>query len=150
MLSPVTARSLSEMPGIRHGFFTRSGGVSQGQYASLNCGLGSKDVSAAVTENRSRVANALGTSGDRLLTCYQVHSATAVIVDTPWTLDTMPRADAIVTRVPGLAIAALAADCTPILFADARSGVMAQPRQTNLGSGPRTSRSKISIDSRPP
>ena len=118
MLTPLTARSIAAMPGIRHGFFTRIGGVSQGLYASLNCGLGSKDDRAAVAENRSRVAQSLGATGDRLLTCHQVHSATAIVVDRPWTFDTMPRADAIVTRTRGLAVAALAADCTPILFAD--------------------------------
>lgn len=67
--------------GIAHGFFGRTGGVSSGLYSSLNCGLGSKDERASVTENRHRVARALGTTGDRLLTCYQVHSAEAVIVD---------------------------------------------------------------------
>lgn len=115
MLSPLTAAGLS---GIAHGFFGRTGGVSSGLYSSLNCGLGSRDDRANVAENRSRVARALGTSADRLLTCYQIHSADAVIVDRPWGPDGQPKADALVTKTPGIAIAALAADCTPILFAD--------------------------------
>ena len=118
MLSPITAPSLFDLPGIRHGFFTRAGGVSTGVYASLNCGPGSKDARAAVIENRNRVARHLGTVGDRLLTCHQIHSARAVVANEPWDLAAMPQADAIVTRTPGLAVAALAADCTPILFAD--------------------------------
>lgn len=115
MLSPLTAAGFG---GIAHGFFGRTGGVSSGLYSSLNCGLGSKDERANVVENRSRVARTLGTTGDRLLTCYQIHSADAVVVDRPWGPDGQPKADALVTKTPGIAIAALAADCTPILFAD--------------------------------
>jgi polyphenol oxidase len=125
MTTPILAATLSSLPGIRHGFFTRAGGVSTGLYAGLNCGLGSKDDRSAVIENRSRVAHALGTTVDQLLTCYQIHSATAVIATEPWTQDTMPKADAIVTARRGLAIGALAADCCPILFADPDAKVVA-------------------------
>lgn len=121
MLSHLKADGFGD---IAHGFFGRTGGVSSGLYSSLNCGLGSKDERASVTENRHRVARALGTTGDRLLTCYQVHSAEAVIVDRPWGPDGQPRADALVTNTPGLAIGALAADCTPILFADPKARVI--------------------------
>ncbi len=121
MLSPIKADGFG---GIAHGFFGRTGGVSSGLYASLNCGLGSKDDRTNVVENRSRVARTLGTSGDRLLTCYQIHSADAVIVDRPWGPDGQPKADALVTKTPGLAIGALAADCTPILFADPAARVI--------------------------
>lgn len=111
--------------GIRHGFFTRAGGVSNGIYASLNCGLGSRDDPAVVAANRGRVASWLGTTGERLLTCHQVHSATAVVVTEPWIREAMPRADAIVTATPGIAIGALAADCVPVLFADPDARVVA-------------------------
>lgn len=121
MLAPLQADGFG---GIRHGFFGRQGGVSAGLYSSLNCGLGSKDDRANVMENRDRVARTLGTTGDRLLTCYQIHSADAVVVDRPWGPEGQPRADALVTKTPGLAIAALAADCTPILFADPRARVI--------------------------
>ena len=125
MTTPILASNLSRLPGIRHGFFTRAGGVSTGLYAGLNCGLGSKDDRSAVIENRSRVALALGTTAGQLLTCYQIHSATAVIATEPWTQDAMPKADAIVTAIPGLAIGALAADCCPVLFADPEAKVVA-------------------------
>ena len=125
MPQPVTADCLAECRGIAHGFFTREGGVSKGFYASLNCGLGSKDERARVVENRARVARNLGADGDRLLTCYQVHSATAVVVTEPWTAETMPKADALVTRTPGIALGALAADCAPVLFADPEARVIA-------------------------
>lgn len=108
---------------VRHGFFGREGGVSTGLYASLNCGLGSKDDPAAVAENRSRVAAALGVDAEHLLTAYQVHSPHCVRVDGPWS-GARPEADALVTTTRGLALGALAADCTPVLFADAEAGVI--------------------------
>jgi polyphenol oxidase len=111
--------------GIRHGFFTREGGVSEGIYASLNCGLGSGDAPAAVRENRARVARKLGAEPDRLVTVRQVHSARALIAETPWPPEANPEADAIVTRTPGLALGALAADCAPVLFADPEAKVVA-------------------------
>ncbi len=125
MLRPITSAALSALPGIRHGFFTRAGGVSGGVYDNLNCGLGSRDARANVLENRARVAAHLGTTGARLLTCYQVHSATAVAATMPWAPDGQPTADALVTTTPGLALGALAADCTPILFADPQARVVA-------------------------
>ena len=123
MPKPLTADCLAGLPGIAHGFFTRHGGVSLGGYASLNCGLGSKDDPAAVGENRGRVASFL-TARD-LVTAHQVHSATAVVVERPWSLDERPRADAIVTATRGLAVAVLTADCAPVLFADPEAGVVA-------------------------
>src|SRR3972149_12090791 len=96
------AASLAAVDGVRHGFFTRLGGVSGGIYASLNCGPGSRDDPGNVQENRARVAEILGAGSDRLLSVYQTHSADAVIAKKPW--DKPPEADAIVTATPGLAI----------------------------------------------
>jgi YfiH family protein len=124
MLSPLQADSLSILPGIRHGFFTRQGGVSRGLYASLNCGAGSKDDAVSVIENRSRVAQHLGAFTDDVQTIYQVHSATAHVVDSLVPRETLPQADALVTRTRGLAIGILTADCAPVLFADAEAGVV--------------------------
>ena len=124
-LQPGRAAALAALPGIAHGFFTRQGGVSEGVYGGLNCGLGSRDDRARVMANRTRVAQSLGTTGDKLLTAYQIHSATTIIATEPWTFETLPRADAIVTRTPGLAVGALAADCTPVLFADPEARVVA-------------------------
>jgi polyphenol oxidase len=123
----VEADSLNDLcdAGIRHGFFTKQGGVSDGIYASLNCGLGSHDDSAKVLENRARVARHLGATDHRLVTLYQTHSATALVVDKPYPRDAVPKADAVVTRTPGLVIGALAADCNPILFADPQAKVVA-------------------------
>jgi YfiH family protein len=118
------APSLAALSGIRHAFFTRSGGVSQGVYASLNGGVGSGDVAEKVTENRARMAAALGVSADRLITPFQIHSPDVVVAQEPWTRDSRPRADAVVTQVPRLAIGVSTADCGPVLFADSRAGVI--------------------------
>lgn len=119
----IGAETLAQ-PGLRHGFFTREGGVSTGLYASLNCGYGSGDDRNNVTENRRRAANALGVSSDRLITCHQIHSASVVTVDAPWRPENAPQADAMVTARPGLALGILAADCAPVLFADATSRII--------------------------
>ena len=118
------AASLSKLARIRHGFFTRSGGVSQGVYASLNGGVGSNDAPDKVAENRARMATALGVAPDRFLTPYQIHSPDVVVADQPWTQENRPRADAIVSRTPRLAIGVSTADCGPLLFADAEAGVI--------------------------
>ena len=91
------ARSISNLSGIRHAFFTRQGGVSSGMYATLNGGIGSHDEPRNVTENRARMAAALGVDAGRLLTAYQIHSPDVVIVDRPWSTRVRPRADALVT-----------------------------------------------------
>jgi len=108
---------------IAHGFFGRRGGVSQGIFASLNCGPGSGDVRNDVIENRRRVAEALAPQAN-LLTLYQIHSRDAVTVSAPWNLGEGPQADAMVTNVPNLALGILTADCAPVLFADAEAQVI--------------------------
>ncbi|HEY1364644.1 MAG TPA: peptidoglycan editing factor PgeF [Xanthobacteraceae bacterium] len=118
------ATSLSAISGIRHAFFTRQGGVSDGVYASLNGGAGSRDRPEKVRENRARMATALGVTPERLLTAYQVHSPDAVVIEQPWRAEERPRADAVVTRRPGIAIAVTTADCGPVLLADATAGVI--------------------------
>ena len=107
---------------LRHGFFTRKGGASSGIFSGLNCGPGSSDQSEIVTINRARVAEAMQLAPDHLVTVHQVHSADVVRVAAP--LDARPRADAIVTATPGLALAILTADCQPVLFADSAAGVI--------------------------
>jgi polyphenol oxidase len=119
----IKAAGLS-LKGIRHGFFTRQGGVSCGLYSSLNGGLGSHDSATNVAENRARMATALGVGPQRLLTAYQIHSPQAVVVETAWAPEQRPRADGIVTRTPGLAISVTTADCGPILLADPVAGVV--------------------------
>ncbi|WP_439139198.1 peptidoglycan editing factor PgeF [Roseicyclus sp.] len=110
------------LDGVAHGFFGRRGGASSGIFEGLNCGGGSSDQAEIVVMNRDRVADAMGVSPERLITVHQVHSATAVTLhDRP--LD-RPRADAIVTNTPGLALAILTADCQPVLFADRKAGVI--------------------------
>jgi YfiH family protein len=125
MSRPVTLQSplLSQAAGVRHAFFTRQGGVSQGVYDSLNVGVGSRDDPDAVRENRARAAAALGVEANALLTCYQIHSSLAITAHGPWT--TRPEADAVVTDRPDLACGALSADCAPILLADAEAKVVA-------------------------
>ena len=118
------APSLSRLARVRHAFFTRSGGVSDGVYASLNGGIGSSDAPDKVAENRARMAATLGVTPERFLTPYQIHSPDVVVADGSWTQETRPRADAVVTREPKLAIGVSTADCGPLLFADADAGVI--------------------------
>jgi YfiH family protein len=112
------------LPGIRHAFFTRAGGVSPGFYASLNGGVGSRDAAENVAENRARMAIALGVEPHRFLTAFQIHSPQVVIAETPWPADARPRADAIVTRMRALAIGITTADCGPVLLADPHARVI--------------------------
>ncbi|MFD1199378.1 peptidoglycan editing factor PgeF [Brucella gallinifaecis] len=108
---------------IVHGFFTRKGGVSEGIYSGLNVGSGSNDVPQLVQENRRRVAETLGVAPDHLITVHQVHSPDVIYVTKP--LGTpRPKADAMVTDIPGIAIGALSADCGPVLFADHQAGII--------------------------
>jgi polyphenol oxidase len=118
----LTAANLSTAPHIAHGFFGRHGGVSEGIYASLNCGPGSKDNRESVIANRARALSEIG--ADHLVTLYQVHSAEAVMVARPWDLSDLPKADAMATNKPGIALGILTADCAPVLFADADAHVI--------------------------
>lgn len=118
---PVLTSRLLDLPGVRHAFFTRQGGVSTGIYASLNVGVGSKDDLRAVTENRRRAAAHLG--GD-LVVAYQIHSATALVAEGPWPGEA-PQADGVVSRTPGVICGALSADCAPILMIDPEARVVA-------------------------
>jgi YfiH family protein len=120
----LTDPRLAAVAGIRHGFFTRAGGVSDGIYASLNCGIGSSDDPGRVAENRGRVAAALGAGPADLVTPYQVHGTDAITVDGPSPGDARPHADALVTDRPGIAIAIGTADCGPILLADTAAHVI--------------------------
>jgi polyphenol oxidase len=120
----IEAPQLSSLPGIRHAFFTREGGVSTGLYGSLNGGLGSSDDPAHVAENRRRMTDQLGLPPDALVSLHQVHSPEAVVVERPWSRDERPRADGMVTRMPGFALGITTADCGPVLFADAKAGII--------------------------
>jgi YfiH family protein len=110
---------------VRHGFFTRVGGVSTGVFASLNCSLRSGDDLAAIGENRRRAMAELGVGPEALASVYQVHSADVVTVEQPWPPGERPKADAMVTRRKGLALGILTADCAPVLLADERAGIVA-------------------------
>ncbi len=107
---------------LRHGFFTRAGGASSGIFSGLNCGRGSSDQSEIVAINRTRVAEAMGVDVHNLMNVHQIHSAKVVSVDDPFV--EIPKADALVTRTPGLALSVLTADCQPVLFADTDNHVI--------------------------
>lgn len=107
---------------LSHGFFGSRGGVSTGVYESLNCGLGSGDDPEKVAANREIAAKEIGAGG--ILTCYQIHSAKAVVVDKPWKSGEQPEADALVTDKKGVALGVLTADCAPVLFVDEKKGVI--------------------------
>jgi YfiH family protein len=116
--------NLKDLPGIRHGFLTRRGGVSDGLYASLNCGLGSRDDQEAVVENRNRALRSAGLDPDSLSTAYQVHSAKVAVVGADWDETQRPQVDGLVTQTPGKSLGILTADCVPVLFADPAAGVI--------------------------
>jgi len=110
--------------GLHHGFLSAEGGVSQGIYASLNCGYGSEDTAENVTENRKRAVQRTGLADAPLVTCFQIHSPNVVRVKTPWDSQNAPEADALVTKKPSIALGILTADCAPVLFADMNAGVI--------------------------
>lgn len=121
---PAPLRSpLLEAAGIRHGYFTRRGGVSTGIYDGLNIGTGSDDDQALVRENRRRVAEWMGVAPDHLITAYQVHSPDVLVVRAPFPGE-RPKADGVVTDRPGIAVGASSADCGPVLFADPKARVI--------------------------
>ncbi|RWD33088.1 peptidoglycan editing factor PgeF [Mesorhizobium sp.] len=119
--SPLLEKARAQ--GIRHGYFTRVGGVSSGIYRGLNIGTGSSDDQTQVAENRRRVADWMGVPPSHLLTAHQIHSPDVVIVREPFPGE-RPRADAVVTDRPGIAVGASTADCGPVLFADAEAHVI--------------------------
>jgi polyphenol oxidase len=120
----VTSDELGALAGIRHAFFTRQGGVSEGIYGSLNAGVGSQDAPDRVRENRRRMTAALGVADDALVSCHQIHSPEVLVAERPLTGGPRPKADAVVTRVPGIACGVATADCGPVLFADPEAGVV--------------------------
>jgi polyphenol oxidase len=124
MLTPVLSPALSALPGIRHAFFTREGGVSEGPvYGSLNGGMGSGDDRAKVGENRRRMAAHLGVEAPNLVSVWQIHSPDCLHVTAPWPGE-RPKADAMATATPGIALGVATADCGPVLFADPKAGVV--------------------------
>jgi YfiH family protein len=123
-MSELEILTAPELHGVRHGFFSRAGGVSEGVWAGLNCGAGSKDDPEAVAENKRRAAAAMGAAPDRMLFLHQVHSARALAVSGPWEAGASREADALVTDAPGLALAVLTADCAPVLLHDPEAGVI--------------------------
>lgn len=120
--TPLAAPGLAAAPGVAHGFFTRRGGVSRGIYESLNCGPGSGDDPRAVAGNRARAVAALGLDGAPLLTARQVHGRAIVHARAAFA-GAAPEADGLVTATRGIALGVLAADCAPVLLADADAGV---------------------------
>ena len=123
LLTPITHPLLTNA-GVRHGFFTRTGGVSTGLYQGLNTGVGSGDDPAAVAENRRRAAAWLGGTPDDLAACYQIHSTVTRVAEAGWK-GFRPEGDAVASAAPGAICAVLTADCAPILLADAGAGVVA-------------------------
>jgi len=118
----IKAPVVASIEGVSHGFFTRQGGHSRGIYASLNTGLGADEDREIVLKNRQMVADALG--ADQVITPYQYHSALALVVDEAWDWQSPPKADGLVTRQKGLAIAVNTADCTPVIFADINGDIV--------------------------
>ena len=122
-MSEVEVIRAGALAGIPHGFLGRRGGVSTGEVAGLNVGIGSNDDSAAIEENRRRAVAAIKPEA-QLVTIHQVHSADTVHAERVWPVDARPHADAVVTNHPGLLLGILTADCAPVLLADPDAGVI--------------------------
>ena len=122
MSLPIIQSATLAAAGVKHAFFTRNGGVSEGVYASLNGGVGSSDARENVAENKRRMAETLGVSAERFLVPFQIHSADCLVVDKPWT--ERPRCDGLATATPGLVLGVTGADCGMILFADPKAAVV--------------------------
>jgi YfiH family protein len=121
----IQAPALADLDGVQHRFFTRRGGVSSGLFSSLNCGYGSADAAENVRENRRRAALEFGLAEPDLQTVHQIHSTDVLTVaDERWTSPGAPKADGLVTDRPGVALGVMAADCAPVLLADAAAGVI--------------------------
>jgi YfiH family protein len=122
---PIRSSLLDEAKGrgIRHGYFTRLGGVSEGIYQGLNIGTGSSDDQTLVAENRRRVAEWMGVAPSHFLTAHQFHSPDVIVAREPFA-GPRPKADAIVTDRVGIAVGASTADCGPVLFADAQARII--------------------------
>jgi len=120
----ITLGNLNDVPGIRHGFFTREGGVSKGIFASLNCGFGSGDDAADVARNRAIALETLDLGPGTLATGYQTHSPDVAVVERVWPADERPKVDGLVSRRRGIALGVLTADCVPVLLADSEAGVI--------------------------
>ncbi len=126
MTAPIEHPALAASGLVRHGFFDRSGGVSNGLYGSLNCGYGSNDDGQAVRENRGRAAAAFGRTADQLCTAYQVHGDVAVMVEKALPQAEAPKADGLVSNTPGVVLGILTADCAPVLLADSDNRVIGE------------------------
>lgn len=125
MPAPIQCERLDALyPGVVHGFFTRQGGVSDGVFAALNVGLGSSDSRESVEENRRRVADWMGAPDRPIATPHQTHTPDVVIATEAWPHEERPKADAVVTDRPGIAVGVLTADCGPVLFADPQAGIV--------------------------
>ena len=124
MIKPIQHDDRFPVKGVKHAFFTREGGVSEGPFASLNASLTGADRKESVLENRRRIANFMNVSDDHLCICQQVHSPDVVSVTAPWDEGHKPKADGMVACVKGLALGILTADCVPVLFADEQAGVV--------------------------
>jgi YfiH family protein len=120
----ISAPALTAAAGLRHGFFTRRGGVSEGLYASLNCGFSTGDAREKVQENRDRAVTALGLPADHLAAVQQVHGTRVLVIDEAWQQGPLTQADGMVTKRRGVALGVLGADCAPVLLADIDAGVI--------------------------
>ncbi|MGI8839866.1 MAG: peptidoglycan editing factor PgeF [Caulobacteraceae bacterium] len=120
----LTSPLLASVPGVRHAFFSRHGGVSKGIYASLNLGRGSRDAPADVAENRRRAAAVFDLGPEALNTCYQIHSNQVLTAEAKWG-ESRPRGDGVVAARPGFICGSLAADCAPVLIADGAARIVA-------------------------
>jgi hypothetical protein len=119
-----SSKNLGSIPKVRHGFFTKNGGVSTGVYDSLNCSPSSDDLTENVIENRRRVMEALGVTDSKLYGLYQIHSTKVYIIKKEMANDDFLKGDAMVSNERGVFLSVLGADCTPVLFSNSDGSVV--------------------------
>ena len=110
---------------IKHGFFTRHGGVSPKPWNTLNIGSTVGDEQTNVNTNRHRLFNAIGRNENTIYDAWQVHGVNAVIADNPRNLKCPHiKADILITENPGVTLLARFADCVPIFLCDTKKKII--------------------------
>ena len=118
------SKKLSKFEKIKHCFFTRNGGVSKGIYKSLNCGMGSKDKKKNVLKNLTLVSRFLKINKNKLLLMHQTHSNKVITINERNVNIKKFKCDAIITKIKGIALGVVTADCVPIVLYDSKNKII--------------------------
>ena len=118
------SKKLKKFKNIKHCFFSRKNGFSNGNYESLNCGLGSDDKKENVTKNLNWVSQKIGCDQESLITLNQKHTNEVIFFNSNADIKNKLTGDALVTKVKNIGISILTADCASILFYDPKNKII--------------------------